>query len=183
MLPKRLVLPAFASLALLLAGCGVGGIVDSIASGNGGTTGSAALPSTGTQAAMSPAEDAFAREVLRLVNVERANVGAPPVAWDDPLTTAAYLHSVDMDQRGFFSHTNPSGQGPGERFAALGITGLRAWAENIAYGQSSPAEVMNAWMNSSGHRANLLNATYRLLGIGVHSAGGTVWWTQDFGAR
>ena len=168
-----------AVLALLLPGCGVGGVVDSISSTVGG---SSALPAPGTQTAMSSEEDAFAREVLRLVNVERGNAGLGPVVWDDALASVAYLHSVDMDQRDFFDHVNPSGQGPGQRFAAAGITGLWTWGENIARGQRTPVEVMTAWMNSPGHRANILDENFTLLGVGVHS-NGDIWWTQDFGAR
>jgi uncharacterized protein YkwD len=178
-LRSSLLLVLSALAAPVLGGCGAGGLIDSLGSQFGGSEG---LPGAGNTAAMSPAEDAYAREVLRLVNVERGNVGAPPVAWDDSLASVAYGHSVDMDARNFFSHTNPSGQGPSERLAAAGVTGLRMWGENIAYGQSDPADVMNAWMNSTGHRNNILNPSFTLLGVGVHGPG-TIWWTQVFGAR
>ena len=167
--------------APLLAGCGAGGLIESLSAPFGGAP-SGGPEGGGSGAAMSPGEDAYAREVLRLVNVERGNVGAPPVLWDDALASVAYGHSVDMDRRDFFSHTNPSGQGPGERLSAAGVTGLTMWGENIAYGQSDPADVMQAWMNSTGHRNNILNPGFTHLGVGVHGPG-TIWWTQVFGRR
>jgi uncharacterized protein YkwD len=179
-------------LALLcapaLAACGAGGLLDpfdafrDIVQGGGGGGNSSGLPGSGSGTGMSAAEDAYAREVLRLVNVERANVGLGAVAWDDQLAAVAYGHSVDMQARGFFDHVNPSGQGPGERLVAAGVTGLLAWGENIAYGQPTPADVMATWMGSTGHRDNILNPGFTHLGVGVH-APGPIWWTQLFGTR
>lgn len=119
-------------------------------------------------------------EVLSLVNQERAAAGCPAVAYDGPLTGIARDHSADMRDRNFFSHTNPSGQDPWDRAAAAGISNLAA--ENIAAGQSSPESVMASWMNSSGHRANILNCSLRTLGVGVAYGGSYgIYWTQDFG--
>ncbi|WP_140394629.1 CAP domain-containing protein, partial [Streptomyces recifensis] len=118
-------------------------------------------------------------EVLRLVNVERAKVGCTPVAADSALTGLAEAFSGDMAARDFFDHTDPDGATPWDRAAKAGITGLGG--ENIARGQSDAAAVMDAWMKSPGHRANILNCDFKTLGVGVHLAPGGPWWTQDFG--
>lgn len=118
-------------------------------------------------------------EVLRLVNVERAKVGCTPVAANSALTGLAEAFSGDMAARDFFDHTDPDGATPWDRAAKAGITGLGG--ENIARGQSDAAAVMEAWMNSPGHRANILNCDFKTLGVGVHTAPGGPWWTQDFG--
>ncbi|MEK9520968.1 CAP domain-containing protein [Streptomyces venezuelae] len=97
------------------------------------------------------------------------------------LTRAAQGHSEDMAARDFFDHTNPDGAGPGERVTAAGYP-WSTYGENIAMGQSSPEQVMESWMNSPGHRANILNCDFKEIGIGIHSQGGP-YWTQVFGAR
>ena len=85
-----------------------------------------------------------------------------------------------MAVRNFFDHTDPDGKSPWDRAKVLGITDLGG--ENIAMGQQTPDDVMTAWMNSAGHRANILNCTYHSLGVGVYyAATGGPWWTQDFG--
>lgn len=121
------------------------------------------------------------QEVLRLVNVERAKVGCGAVAENPALATSARAHSIDMAQNNYFSHTSQDGRSPFDRMRAAGYTGNRM-AENIAAGQPTPAAVMDAWMNSAGHRANILNCAYTDLGVGVASGGqyGT-YWTQNFG--
>lgn len=119
-------------------------------------------------------------EVLALVNSERAAAGCGAVSADSGLTALARAHSADMRDRNFFSHTNASGQDPWDRAAAAGVGNLAA--ENIAAGQSSAAAVMQAWMDSAGHRANILNCELRTLGIGVAYGGGSgTYWTQNFG--
>jgi uncharacterized protein YkwD len=82
-----------------------------------------------------------------------------------------------MRDRGFFSHTNPDGLDP---FARAAAAGLDARAENIAYGQPDPASVMDAWMNSPGHRANILDCSLTRLGVGMAEGAGGPWWTQLF---
>jgi uncharacterized protein YkwD len=84
-----------------------------------------------------------------------------------------------MRDRNFFDHVNPDGLDPFERARQAGQTNARA--ENIAYGQANPAAVMEAWMNSSGHRANMLDCGLRTLGVGVAEGSGGPWWTQLFG--
>ncbi|MGW0464322.1 CAP domain-containing protein [Streptomyces sp. NPDC003027] len=122
---------------------------------------------------------AAAAEVVRLVNLERAKVGCVPVRSDAELTELADAFSEDMARRGFFDHTDPDGATPWDRAAKAGISGMGG--ENIARGQVDAAAVMSSWMNSDGHRANILNCDYTSLGVGVHFADGGPWWTQDFG--
>jgi len=125
------------------------------------------------------AESAAEAEVLKLVNVERSKAGCSPVAANSALSDLASAFSVDMAARGFFDHTDPSGASPWDRAAKAGITSLGG--ENIARGQADAAAVMDAWMNSPGHRANILNCDFKTLGVGVHMGSGGPWWTQDFG--
>ncbi|MFJ8201272.1 CAP domain-containing protein [Streptomyces sp. NPDC096152] len=118
-------------------------------------------------------------QVLKLVNEERAKVGCSPVTANSALTELAEKFSKAMADQDFFDHTDPSGASPWDRAAKLGITGLGG--ENIARGQADAAAVMEAWMNSAGHRANILNCDFKTLGVGVHFGSGGPWWTQDFG--
>ncbi|MDX5563608.1 CAP domain-containing protein [Streptomyces sp. ID05-04B] len=125
------------------------------------------------------AEAQAAAEVLKLVNEERAKVGCSAVSANSSLSDLAEKFSDDMAARGFFDHTAPDGATPWDRAAAAGISGLGG--ENIARGQADAAAVMEAWMNSPGHKANILNCDFRTLGVGVHFGSGGPWWTQDFG--
>ncbi|MFF8507249.1 CAP domain-containing protein [Streptomyces sp. NPDC015492] len=122
-----------------------------------------------------------ADQVVALVNAERAKAGCGPLSANATLTRAAQGHSDDMAARDFFDHTNPDGAGPGERVTAAGYP-WSTYGENIAMGQSSPEQVMESWMNSPGHRANILNCDFKEIGVGIHSQGGP-YWTQVFGAR
>lgn len=149
------------------------------ACGGGGGTSDGTLPPPIDPGTMSASERAYAEEVLRLVNLERAGNGLSALAWHEEAAQVAYVHDVDMDQRNFFSHINPDGDSPLDRVVAAGITGFSSVGENIARGQTSPAQVMSDWMNSTGHRANILNAGFTHLGVGVHGAG-DIWWTQVF---
>ncbi|MGW3629157.1 CAP domain-containing protein [Streptomyces sp. NPDC005122] len=125
------------------------------------------------------AETAAQAAVLELVNEERAKVGCTPVTANSALTDLAQSFSEDMALRDFFDHTDPNGLSPWDRAAKAGITALGG--ENIARGQADAAAVMDAWMNSEGHRANILNCDFKTLGVGVHLGAGGPWWTQDFG--
>ncbi|MFI9582518.1 CAP domain-containing protein [Streptomyces sp. NPDC052236] len=117
--------------------------------------------------------------VLSLVNEERAKVGCSPVRADAALADLAGNFSADMAARDFFDHTNPDGLTPWDRAAQAGVESLGG--ENIARGQADAAAVMTSWMNSDGHRANILNCDYKTLGVGVHLGAGGPWWTQNFG--
>ena len=125
------------------------------------------------------AESAAAAEVLTLVNEERAKVGCSAVAANSTLSELAETFSEAMAADGFFDHTDPNGATPWDRASKLGVTNLGG--ENIARGQADAAAVMEAWMNSPGHRANILNCDFKTLGVGVHFGSGGPWWTQDFG--
>lgn len=118
-------------------------------------------------------------QVLKLVNDERAKVGCSPVAANSALRELAEDFSEAMATQGFFDHTDPAGTTPWDRAAAAGISGLGG--ENIARGQADAQAVMDAWMNSPDHRANILNCDFKTLGVGVHFGSGGPWWTQDFG--
>jgi uncharacterized protein YkwD len=120
-------------------------------------------------------------QVLALVNKERASAGCSPLTSNAKLTKAADDYSDVMADAGVMSHTGPDGSTMAGRVEAAGY----AWStlgENIAQGQSDAAAVMDAWMNSPGHRANILNCSFKEIGIGVHFGDGGPWWTQDFGA-
>lgn len=123
-----------------------------------------------------------ATEVVDLTNRERARAGLRPLAVDPALGTAAQAYSADMADRAFYSHTSPEGSQPWDRAAAAGSR-MRSIGENIACGQRSPAEVVEGWMNSPGHRANILKRDFTHIGIGFAGGGpaGT-YWTQLFGA-
>ena len=116
--------------------------------------------------------------MLALTNAQRAAAGCGALVADPALAAVARAHSADMRDRHFFSHTNPDGLDPFDRAAAAGLS---ARAENIAYGQPDPAAVMDAWMNSAGHRANILDCSLTRLGVGVAEGAGGPWWTQLFG--
>lgn len=85
-----------------------------------------------------------------------------------------------MAARDYFSHTSQDGSGPGDRITDAGYR-WSTYGENIAKGQRTPAAVMDSWMNSPGHRANILNCSFKELGVGVEDSPGGIVWTQDFG--
>ncbi|MFJ4380322.1 CAP domain-containing protein [Streptomyces albidoflavus] len=139
----------------------------------------APAPSQPTATPSTPAGSSAAAAVLSLVNQERAKAGCSPVTADAELEALATAFSKDMAARGFFDHTDPDGDSPWDRAEQAGVTGLGG--ENIARGQANAQSVMDSWMNSPGHRANILNCDYKTLGVGVHFAEGGPWWTQNFG--
>ncbi|MFZ3567921.1 CAP domain-containing protein [Streptomyces sp. BH097] len=124
-------------------------------------------------------EKAASAQVLTLVNQERSKVGCSPVTADGGLASLATAFSDDMAARDFFDHTDPDGATPWDRAKKAGITDLGG--ENIARGQANAQSVMDSWMNSPGHKANILNCDFKTLGVGVHFGSGGPWWTQDFG--
>jgi uncharacterized protein YkwD len=143
-------------------------------------TTSARVRPTATSAPASTDAVAAARAaILSLVNAQRASAGCHPLTASSSLDALAQAFSQDMAARGFFDHTDPDGRTPWDRAKARGITNLGG--ENIARGQATAQAVMDAWMNSSGHRANILNCDYKTLGVGIHYGAGGPWWTQDFG--
>jgi uncharacterized protein YkwD len=137
----------------------------------------------------------FEEEVLLLVNEFRsqpADCGeegqfapAAPLTMDPILRCSSRLHSLDMFERDFFEHETPDGVDPFERMAEAGFQGSRM-GENIAQGQSTPEEVMDAWMESDGHCSNIMAPAFTLIGIGYEPGAGqrglgSNYWTQNFG--
>jgi uncharacterized protein YkwD len=118
---------------------------------------------------------AVEQRVIELTNDARRQAGCPALAHNDKLRLAAYLHSKDMSDNDYFSHTGLDGSSPWERMARQGYSG--GAAENIAWGYRTPEAVVQGWMNSSGHRANILNCSLTEIGVGFHN----YYWTQNFG--
>jgi uncharacterized YkwD family protein/spore coat assembly protein SafA len=119
-------------------------------------------------------------EVVRLVNVERAKAGVPAITQNSEVGRVARIKSEDFVKNNYFSHTSPTYGSPFDMLKSFGIT-FTAAGENIASGQKTAADVMNSWMNSSGHKANILNSTYNKIGVGVaKDSSGSIYWTQMF---
>jgi uncharacterized protein YkwD len=130
-----------------------------------------------------------AGQVVELVNVERAQIGCPPLQISLQLTAAAQGHSADMALNDYFSHTSLDGRSPWDRIRAEGYNFWSA-AENIAAGYPTPTSVVAAWMDSDGHRANILNCDLEDIGVGYFYLADDTgelnyrhYWTQDFGTR
>lgn len=119
----------------------------------------------------------YENEVIRLVNEIRTENGLKPLTTNWELSRIARYKSEDMSDNRYFSHTSPTYGTPFQMIRAFGLS-YRSAGENIAYGQRTPAAVVNAWMNSSGHRANILNASYTQIGVGYCASGN--YWTQMF---
>lgn len=118
--------------------------------------------------------------MVELVNQQRASYGLSALSVNTQLTNTATLKSEDMAKLNYFDHTSPTYGTPFEMMKQFGIS-YRTAGENIAMGQSSPEQVMNGWMNSEGHRKNILNASFTQIGVGVaKNANGQFIWTQQF---
>lgn len=122
-------------------------------------------------------ESQYISEVVRLVNAERAKEGLAALQMDSSLNSAAQVRAKEIVTS--FSHTRPNGS---NCFTALSEAGIKynGSGENIAYGQKTPAEVVNAWMNSAGHRANIMSSKFTKIGVGCHNSNGTYYWSQFF---
>ena len=131
-----------------------------------------------------PILSAEVKAILDSVNTQRALNGIGPVTYHEQLTQAAQAHAADQFHRDCvtqLSHKGTDGSDPGDRIARTGLR-VRNWAENIACGQLTPAQVMTAWMNSSGHRRNILNSGLTHIGISVsRDSDGRLYWLQVFG--
>ncbi len=122
----------------------------------------------------------YETEVLRLVNIERANNGLKPLTMNWELSRVARYKSQDMHDKGYFSHTSPTYGSPFDMMKQYGVS-YRTAGENIAMGQTTPQQVMQGWMNSPGHRANILNSSFTQIGVGIaKNAQGRYIWTQQF---
>lgn len=126
-------------------------------------------------ATASTGENTYVQQIVDLVNKERAAAGLSPVSALDSLNEVAAVKATDMRTNNYFSHTSPTYGSPFDMMATFGIT-YRAAGENIAMGQKSPQEVMTAWMNSEGHRANILSANFNYIGVGYDNN----YWVQEF---
>ena len=128
-----------------------------------------------------PEEDAavtqYEQEVIRLVNEIRAQNGLSALPYNWELSRVARYKSQDMVDNRYFSHTSPTYGTPFQMIRSFGLS-YRSAGENIAYGQRTPQAVVNAWMNSSGHRANILSSSYTQIGVGYVANGH--YWTQMF---
>ncbi|MBP2328301.1 uncharacterized protein YkwD [Kibdelosporangium banguiense] len=125
-------------------------------------------------------------DVVRLTNAERQKAGCAPLTAVSQLNLAAQRHSEDMATRNFVGHTGSDGSTMVTRVERVGYTGWRSLAENVAAGQQTAAAVVAGWMNSSGHRANILNCGLRDIGVGYATNPNStygVYWTQNFGSR
>lgn len=120
---------------------------------------------------------AYEQQVVDLTNKERAKYGLPPLKVDLALSKVAREKSRDMAVNHYFSHNSPTYGSPFEMMRKFGIS-YTAAGENIAKGQRTPQEVVAAWMNSPGHRANILNKNYTHIGVGFEENG--YIWTQQF---
>ncbi|MER7072224.1 CAP domain-containing protein [Terrabacter sp. NPDC000476] len=140
-----------------------------------------AVPSVAATPSADAATVSVQNQVITLVNAQRAKAGCRALVLDARLSRAAQAHSIDMAKRRYFSHTTPDGRTFAQRIRAQGYTGSMI-GENIAAGQPTPRSVMDAWMKSPGHRANILDCRYRAIGVGA-AVGGPYryYWTQDFG--
>lgn len=119
-------------------------------------------------------------EVIRLVNAERSKNGLAPLTKNWQASRVARYKSQDMIDKNYFAHQSPTYGSPFTMMQSFGLK-FSAAGENIAYGQRTASEVMNAWMNSPGHRANILSAAYTEIGVGAaKKANGTIYWTQMF---
>jgi uncharacterized protein YkwD len=126
--------------------------------------------------------DSFDQEILNLVNEERAKVGADPLQINQQLDQAADLHSQDQASMNTMSHTGSNGSEIGDRVQDAGYQ-YSTVGENVASGYPDAETVVAGWMESEGHRENILNSDFEDLGVG-YSVGsdGNAYWTQNFGA-
>ena len=144
-------------------------------------------PSTGSQGNTSSAPSStggsyasFQNQVVQLVNQERAANGLKPLTVNSLLTKTATLKSEDMAKLNYFDHQSPTYGSPFDMMKQYGIS-YRTAGENIAMGQTTPQQVMQGWMNSPGHRANILNSSFTQIGVGIaKNAQGRYIWTQQF---
>ena len=140
-------------------------------------TAAAVLPQCGPGPATAPSSPA--QQVVDLTNARRAERGLPALSVDGALSNAAQAHAADQASVNRMSHAGTDGSDLAARLDRVGYA-YWAWGENVAAGYGDAGGVMNGWMNSSGHRANILNGSFTQIGIGLaYSANGTPYWTMD----
>lgn len=128
---------------------------------------------------------AYANEVLRLVNIERANAGVAPLVLDEALCNAANMRAIEMDCTGVFGHKRPNDHSCFEVYDICNVEWQNACGENIAAGQATPEDVMKSWLSSAGHKANILSPEYTKMGLGYSNSGCGAgeyshYWAQEF---
>ncbi|MDF2949870.1 MAG: putative Calcium-chelating exported protein [Sedimentibacter sp.] len=138
------------------------------------------------EAAVSPntakvsANLSYEQKVVQLVNVERQKAGLQPLTLNSEISNVARAKSKDMADNNYFAHQSPTYGSAGDMLTKFGIR-WSAWGENLASGQRTPESVVTAWMNSEGHRANIMSPNFSRIGVGyVTNSGGTPYWTQVF---
>ena len=142
------------------------------------STPSSSQPSSSAASSAKPSDTlTYEERVVELVNQERAKVGLKPLTMNLKLSDVARAKSQDMHDKNYFSHTSPTYGSPFDMMKQFGIT-YRTAGENIAMGYRTPEAVMEGWMNSPGHKANILNSSYTEIGVGYVSDGS--YWTQEF---
>ncbi|MFD4941479.1 CAP domain-containing protein [Streptomyces sp. NPDC058239] len=141
------------------------------------TAEAAGVPSAAASAVFGSHAKETAR-LLKLVNSARSAVGCSPLTLNAKLTKAARKHSADMASHRNMSHTGSDGSAPGDRIMHAGYD-RSAYGENVAYGYTTPESVMAGWMNSPGHKRNILDCSFKEIGVGLAQPGN--YWTQDFG--
>lgn len=150
--------------------------------GQGGIGGQPEAPAPREETEQAPAAQGdeindFESRVIELTNAERSKNGLSALKADNPLSNVAQAKSNDMQQKNYFSHNSPTYGSPFDMMRDFGVT-YNSAGENIAMGQQSPEEVVQAWMDSEGHRKNILNGTFTHIGVGYTENGS--YWTQMF---
>ncbi len=120
---------------------------------------------------------AYEKKVVELTNAERQKQGLKPLQIDDKLSKSAHAKSQDMKDKNYFDHQSPTYGSPFDMMKSFGIT-YKTAGENIAKGQPTPEAVVKAWMNSEGHRKNIMNPEFTQIGVGYVESGNI--WTQQF---
>ncbi|MBD0740952.1 CAP domain-containing protein [Streptomyces sp. CBMA152] len=123
----------------------------------------------------------YVQQVIALANTERAKAGCSPFKADSRLNSSAQEHADDMAARNYYEHDTPEGKNAGDRMTAAGYD-WHKWGENIHRGPKSPEAAMHDWMNSPGHRANILDCGFKDIGVGVNLSDNGPWWVQNFGS-
>ncbi|WP_246095025.1 CAP domain-containing protein [Streptomyces roseicoloratus] len=143
-----------------------------------------AAPAAAVEAAPRAAGSAarYVSEVIALVNAERRKAGCGPLRSDARLKAAAQRHADDMAEHDYYAHSDRRGRDAGARISAAGYL-WASWGENIHRGPHEPAHAVDEWMNSEGHRRNILNCSFEDVGVGVNMNGNGPWWVQDFARR
>jgi uncharacterized protein YkwD len=184
---RRLVVVAVATSALVLAG-GMAAttagaqMTPDVPPGVGEPAGEPAtgVPAAGRRVVSDSAYAPVQQLTLALINQDRRRGGCPLLSLDERLNAAANQHAADMARRGYFAHDSPNGDGPGDRVRRAGYAWQR-YGENIAKGMGTAYEVVDSWMRSPEHRANILDCRLDQMGLGLAvSRDRTAYWVQDF---